>query len=685
MSSNNRFYSKLDLRRNFKDQTYQRGYQYYQQGRVLTAEIFENTEHSDRLRIYGEVEGSGTNEYQVTADIQLPSPRNRSSKCQLEGDCTCPVSFDCKHVVAILFHMLDQGDNKTTPYELLRSKASNAMPIATTAEQFSLWSDKLIRAQEYKKPASTELIVYIMKTQQYRSGHILSIKPMLTRILKKGGYGVTKRYSGTGTVAERATTDEDRRLLALLGSMTVSSVHFDYEFDLCFQQANELFTELLQTQRLFWNNISNTPLALGSTNTLELAWRIEENGCQKLEYSVEGISDKQDLTLLPFASPWYYNKSNNTCGQIQNDIASKLLFPMLDLPALEPTAVETAQQQLKKLQPNKNAFPLPATLKKGLAPKAMLQKVIVRLLGAKVAEKSHYYSFSHEEDVLLPFAELAFYYNDQLTTLAEHKTIITQYKNNKIIELKRDLTWEQSCVDKLIALDITPMLLNKDYILNDAVEFSFLFESQEDDEELLLTKVNELKQLANENGWQVNIDESFPMQIVDEIDEWYSDIEEGARGIDWFSLTLGVIVKGEKVNLLPLLVDLIKNRFHNLDTNAIAALPDDTDCTLKLQNGHFITVPFARIRNILLVLCELFDSKALDENGALELSHLQAGLLLEIKKAMSATQMRWFGGERLLAFAEKLTHFKGIKTVNPAKTLKATLRPKQQEALNWLK
>ena len=42
---------------------------------------------------------------------------------------------------------------------------------------------------------------------------------------------------------------------------------------------------------------------------------------------------------------------------------------------------------------------------------------------------------------------------------------------------------------------------------------------------------------------------AFRLEIVDEIDDWYSELAEEGSGNDWFSLSLGVIVAGEKVNL----------------------------------------------------------------------------------------------------------------------------------------
>jgi len=328
-------------------------------------------------------------------------------------------------------------------------------------------------------------------------------------------------------------------------------------------------------------------------------------------------------------------------------------------------------------------LPTPKIIKKATE-QAIKPTVSLQLFGKTVVKEGLHDYRLQNESVTLALAELNFHYGKRTVNLNEAAETLTCYQDDQLVEIKRDSQWEKSCVDKLTAGKFDPMILHTDYYTEDDLRFSFLLGEEAENDEPLLEKLTVLNQLAKENNWQVKIDDNFPVQLIDEVDEWYSDLEEGGSGIDWFSLTLGVIVNGEKINILPLLVEVIRTRFRQLDHQAIAALPDDTVCPLQLKNGQYISVPFSRIRHILLVLCELFDEKALDEAGALKLSRFQASLLVEIQRALGATKLRWFGGERLRRFGEKLANFNGIKSVKPAKNFTATLRPYQKQGLNWM-
>lgn len=58
-------------------------------------------------------------------------------------------------------------------------------------------------------------------------------------------------------------------------------------------------------------------------------------------------------------------------------------------------------------------------------------------------------------------------------------------------------------------------------------------------------------------GWSITAEDGYIIEIIqDDAVEWYSDIEESEY--DWFGLNLGVVVDGEKINILPLIVSYLK-------------------------------------------------------------------------------------------------------------------------------
>jgi superfamily II DNA or RNA helicase/uncharacterized Zn finger protein len=681
------FYNQKDVKETYDYTTFSRGHSYYREGRVVKYKL-SRSGNAPRLKISGSVQGSGRKIYQSQVAVNLLHDKEFGNFIDFDEEfCSCPVGYGCKHVVALLLQVATDCDyepmsQKKDFYNMLQKISENQQNTMTSATQLSTLMQSLSSLQQEKKTSTTEFIVYLLSIKPYRKDE-LCIKPVLTRYLKNGGYGAPKKYSKNSTVSDRTTTDKDRKTLALLESLSSFHASYDVEFKIQFRDVGEILTELLEEKKLFWENVSSDPLVLGDERDLTLEWKINPDGGQKLTYHIDSVDDQERITLLPIRPLWYYDSATQTCGLLKTDIPANIILSLTSLAPLAPDAIKEAQQQFKKLLPIAKTLPMPIELAKAGNPKELEKRLVLHLFGDRVAEKTNYHFFGKKEMFAVPLVELQFFYNQHKVTLNDSASTVQRFQDNALVEIQRDKTWEQSCVDKLIDINVSPLVLSQDYAVSESNKFAFLLHDESKDDNVTLEKLEQVKQLAAANQWQLDIADSFPLKVIDEIEEWYSDLDEGS-GIDWFSLSLGVVVNGEKVNLLPLLVNLIRSRFHSLSPEEIAAMPDDTPCPLKLPSGHYISVPFSRVRNILYVLCELYDSKALDENGALRLSQLQAGLLIEIEKALGAVRLRWFGGERLRELGKKLNDFRGIQSVEPASDFKANLRPYQQQGLNWL-
>ena len=81
----------------FSRSAVEKGHTYRAQGRVKALEISEDLTH-----IRAKVRGSTASDYRV--DIQLEFGPDRLA--ELDGECSCPMTFNCKHVVATLLEAL---------------------------------------------------------------------------------------------------------------------------------------------------------------------------------------------------------------------------------------------------------------------------------------------------------------------------------------------------------------------------------------------------------------------------------------------------------------------------------------------------------------------------------------------------------------------------------------------------
>src|SRR5439155_151696 len=141
---------------------------------------------------------------------------------------------------------------------------------------------------------------------------------------------------------------------------------------------------------------------------------------------------------------------------------------------------------------------------------------------------------------------------------------------------------------------------------------------------------------------------------------------------------LGVLLDGQKVNLLPILIELLQTSPHTLNGETLAKLPEDAILPVPLPDGRTLPFPASRARQMLGVLLELLDPNTLDRQGRLRLNKLRAAELA------GEADWRWLGNAELSELSRRLRSFDGIKPVAPPPTLHATLRPYQQEGLNWL-
>jgi hypothetical protein len=167
-------FTREDVIRQFDPGTFARGEAYASKGMVI--EIAH-----DGDKIYGEVEGSGDNRYQQTIRVKRDKRGVRFS-----GDCSCPMTHNCKHVVAVLLTELARG----------------APDVPAAAER---WLQRLAGVQDYLRQAAGPLnasmgLVYVLVPE------------------RKGGapglLAYTARMENDGSVAEAWQETDPLHLLA---------------------------------------------------------------------------------------------------------------------------------------------------------------------------------------------------------------------------------------------------------------------------------------------------------------------------------------------------------------------------------------------------------------------------------------------------------------------------------------
>jgi superfamily II DNA or RNA helicase len=174
-------------------------------------------------------------------------------------------------------------------------------------------------------------------------------------------------------------------------------------------------------------------------------------------------------------------------------------------------------------------------------------------------------------------------------------------------------------------------------------------------------------------GWQIEIAAEFGTRPVEVGSEWLADIADTEDG--WFSLDMGIDVEGERVPLLPILVCL-------LETGGIERMPViHGRVHAPLDDGRLVALPAERVGKLLAIIAEMADAGRLTATGAMVLPASEAGSVIDLEPLATT---RWENAAAIRNYARKLQNGRTPARVPPPSAFAGTLRPYQQQGLDWL-
>lgn len=272
------------------------------------------------------------------------------------------------------------------------------------------------------------------------------------------------------------------------------------------------------------------------------------------------------------------------------------------------------------------------------------------------------------------FAEVAFQYSDIALRPEMSEWVLESAKLKQSV--KRNMAQEFT---HLMELDvIKPVSYVRDATIADGFhESDFVIPDETQWLEFLVMVVPRLKKA----GWKTHIDKSFGL-LVQKIDEWYGIVNQQEQS-GWFDISIGVIINGERVNVLPLILEQLKLLPNAEALNALKEKADDELFVISRKEGERIGLPMGRIKPILNTLVELLDGKSLNTEGDLQFTTQQLGQLSAIEDNFHQA-IQWQGNYDIQARLKKLATFKQLEPVAVEPGFNAKLRDYQQLGLSWL-
>ena len=650
--------SKKDIRHAFRADYYHRGERYQRQGRVLRTDWFadENILEADVL---------GSELYSQTIELEV-----YRSRITISGECSCPVGFNCKHVVAALLAFFN------TPQQAVSHRAPAA--AAPAPDPLQAWQESVLQAVQAERnlasePNTLDRLLYILQCQQGPQRTDLKLEVIRARVLKNGGYGkpmsfslnaYTDYYGSYGYGMPSYASEADT---AILKRLRLEPSH--HKPRLQGEDGALLLKRLLQTGRCFLQDKDRPPLRLGARRPLRIDWEQEDENLTRLRLQPEGLG--ANWILCPLEPPWYIDPDSNLCGLLELNgyaLSGALLDRLRYLPAVPTRDLpQLARFLLKQLPPH--SVPLPVEL-----PVHDLVDVepmpVLRLWGRP-----------RGDTMLELFGRVQFDYQGVRTApmMVLEQAFSLHQQDEQEYRIQHHALIEADALAQLVALDFEPtatepeerqldVYFPADNILSQSIRWQQF--------------VNADLPALEQQGWLIERDASFQLDIL-EPSQWQSSLDDSS-GEHWFDLALSVTVADQQVQLLPLLVNLLEQFGPNADP--LAQLDQMEVVMVALSPGVWLRLPSAQLRPVLEVLIELYDGLRLGAAGQIRLPRAQATTLLELERALAqqGAELLWQGGEKIRELARKLADFEGIQGVPVPANLQAELRSYQQAGLNWL-
>lgn len=619
------------IRRACSLSSYERGRSYYAKGQVVKLTI--SSEGALFVQINSSVKGSVKTPYNQNIRIVWRPDYNNAT---IEGDCSCPVGYNCKHVAAVCLKYHDSLQSPVSP-----ASGSSCLDWLASLDQ---------RAQPHKP--RQEFIAYVLKPGKH--AHQVAVEFHVTKEKKSGDLSKGRKTTLNNLRYSYAYTSyiqpEDEEIASLLSAFGQG---YGGEPTIKGAAGAVALSKLVQTGRLYWRDFERTPpLKAADARDLSLSWRQQQdNGAYELNVAV----DPEALLLLA-DPPAYLDTQQGVIGTVNmHNLSTEQLRKMLSAPLIPAEQVEAFSERLIIEHPN---LPLPAPKKIELTEAHDLEPVPRLLLLGHPADDLHY----------LHFMVLGFLYGDWTLSALNQEPYSVVKTAQGFLRIKRDAETESLALNRLAELGFSSTEMADQ---RERVFFSPGTNSPLDNAahwgDFLLNTVPMLEQ----EGWIIETDESFRLNFQ-AAQDW--DVEISESPYDWFEMRFNVDIDGQPLPLLPLIMPVLEH--YDLEN-----LPDRLN--IPVGDHRYLTLPSEKIRPFLATLMELFNSSTLADDGTLKLSRFNAASLADLEMHNYGL-FRLTGGEALRELGRKLKNFTGIEQAAAPANLKAELRNYQRHGLNWL-
>ena len=688
--------------------TYARALELYRVQNVLDLDIDATV---DGWLLEGHVQGTQRKPYAVAIDLALD---DQGRIKEWDSDCTCPVGYQCKHGVALLIkaaykgqQILGQIEPTSRPAPLtdaqreaqLQAELERQKELARMEAERQLleWLSALERSSVRQagpatrpglpygapRPVRAENLLYLLSIPQAQNAkHTLQFEATVSHTKANGDWAKPKGLRGSlgrGDATFDDASEADQDVLQLMRAMpTSSSSYYGYndrsKVVLQGRYGMALLEKAAATGRLFASDskgMPNTPVRWGAPRSVEWDWQEVINAITGVPAWAPRAKIAGAQAKLCLNEPLLYlDTATGECGQADaNGLTRGQIHVLLNAPALQTQALKKHQAALAE---RLGVVPMPPVLEplallSGLPLKACLHLSLTP--AASVADHG------------LVKAELRFDYGGHRGWwTGQGPRVLLDAAPGEGAEkgrsmLERDPPAELECITRLI-----------EWGLRGDGRGSFGIAGMAPQQRWLQWADTDYAALRDA-GFEVTVSEALQNWIshADTLDVKLSARDEASEGegadaatSPWFDLSLGMEINGQRHNILSWFPELIATAAAS-PRDPQTGQPDIPPFIFLTQSGGgFIRLPTEALKPWMAALLDLVNHDFSGET--LRLSRLDA---MRTTAALGEGAV-WEGAQALRDLVQQLCGHAGMPEVPVPASLKATLRPYQQQGLNWL-
>ncbi len=452
------------------------------------------------------------------------------------------------------------------------------------------------------------------------------------------------------------------------------------------KQGMIMVRDLIATGRCFWVSAKLRLLTWGPDRAAAAGWKLDKEG---LAVPVMNITPPA-ARVLPLIPPLYVDETGGHCGILKTNLPDELAAGWLAQAPLSPEASVVFGATINQRFPG-IAVPLPGNLAvqrvEGVVPVPCLRISVLahRLEQPMPADQPASPETGRQPtprpgttpiSITLPIARLVFDYQGHSIHHDSPNPVVVDSSTNVLRHIVRDGAAEKSALRRLADYGLQSLreMFSQHQVAGHNAQALTLPEDSALDWGQLLREVFPALQ---QEGWRIAYAANCRLAAADD-KAWYTDLKPSGR--NWFEFEAGIESNGQRINLLPVVHQLLRQTSPGSPADWEALCRRRT-VAIPMADGTLVVISGQRLGLILRNLFELFERDPLQANRRLKISGWRAAELTALEQCAVKP---WKIPPSIRRLAERLAQ--GV-TFNPREQppgLRGALRDYQRVGLDWL-